>query len=74
MPKLTANVYVDGAWYGPDYPDAGTPPADAVTNPAAFEDAPPSGPQPFRADDLAAVGQAEDEGDTKAGRSTSRKG
>lgn len=24
------NVYVDGTWYGPDYPDAGQPPADKV--------------------------------------------
>ena len=24
------NVYVDGTWYGPDYPDSGQPPADKV--------------------------------------------
>lgn len=36
--ELTSNVFVNGKWYGPAYPDAGDPPAGAVTNPAAFAD------------------------------------
>lgn len=35
---LTSNVHVGGKWFGPDYPDAGSPPAGKVTNPAAFAD------------------------------------
>lgn len=36
--ELTSNVFVNGRWFGPDYPDAGDPPAGAVTNPVAFAD------------------------------------
>lgn len=39
------NVWADGVWYGPDYPDAGDPPGDAVIaekvnveRPAALDD------------------------------------
>lgn len=35
--KLARNVYVNSHWYGPAYPDAGDPPAGAVTNPLAYE-------------------------------------
>lgn len=37
MGKLIANVWVDGAWFGPSYPDAGAPPAGRVSNPACWE-------------------------------------
>jgi hypothetical protein len=30
MSGTERNVYVDGQWYGPDYPDNGPPPADKV--------------------------------------------
>lgn len=36
--QLTSNVFVNGRWYGPGYPQNGEPPAGSVTNPAAFAD------------------------------------
>ncbi len=56
MAKLTSNVHVGDTWYGPDYPDAGNPPADAITNPAAFADPAGASSIPFRADDFEARG------------------
>lgn len=52
--ELTSNVYVDGVWYGPDYPDAKVT-ADVkkqITNPAAFEDTTLVVDNRFRADDF----------------------
>lgn len=37
MARLTANVWVGGAWYGPAYPDAGNPPKGSVTNPGVWD-------------------------------------
>lgn len=52
--ELTSNVYVDGVWYGPDYPDnkVTAKVKDQITNPAAFEDTTVSPDNRFRADDF----------------------
>lgn len=54
--KLTSNVLVGETWYGPDYPNAGDPPADVVTNPAAYDDGEHHQAFGFREDDFAARG------------------
>lgn len=38
MARLTRNVWVRGRWYGPSYPDAGDPPAGAITNRGVYAD------------------------------------
>jgi hypothetical protein len=37
MAALSSNVFADGRWYGPSYPEAGDPPADSVAAEKAFE-------------------------------------
>jgi hypothetical protein len=61
--QLVGNVYVDGAWYGPSYPNAQVTEdvLAQITNPAAF-DAEAQGSHPdlrFRADDFAPGAVAE---------------
>lgn len=52
MAKLSKNVWVRGhGWYGPAYPDAGTPPAGSVTNPQCWDGDPPAAaPDPVEVD------------------------
>ncbi len=53
-PELTTNVYVDGTWYGPDYPDnkVTAEVREQITNPAAYEPVPVGVDNRFRADDF----------------------
>lgn len=55
---LTSNVYVDGKWYGPNYPanKVTDEVLKAIDNPAAFESVPTGASDlRFRADDFAAT-------------------
>lgn len=67
------NVWVDGVWYGPNYPDAGDPPAEQV-DPDVFdgpdEVAPVDGEAVTTAEQAAAFGSPGDPVETDAQGST----